>query len=251
MAQEKKKARNKYAVMVVRERDDGTMTNHHIGTALVEAIVILLFAVFVALVCKIVYDSVEIKDLREQIVEQMVKVNDLTDENESLFLENETLNSKVAVLSETVTTKAANEDALSAEEIENALPKGFPLSGSATMEEPKSEENAEGEDGEDKKDEHPILKFKASSGVNVISTGTGTVLSIEDDAEYGNRIIIDHGNGYRSIYRNAGEVLVKEGEELGKGYILFSIGKDNADLGYQITYNDEYIDPMSIINIDG
>ncbi|MCR5502001.1 MAG: M23 family metallopeptidase [Lachnospiraceae bacterium] len=233
---------SKYAVMVVREQDDGEVTNHYVSGVVVEVIFAAAFLLLTVLVCKIIYDSFTIKDLKAQLIDQMAQVNDLTDENESLFLENETLTAKVAVLSETVTTKAANEDALSAEETENALPKGFPLSGTATM-----EENAT----EGTENDNPILKFKASAGVNVISSGTGTVLSIEDDADYGNRIIIDHGNGYRSIYRNAGEALVKEGEILGKGYILFSIGKNNQELGYQITYNDEYIDPMTIINIDG
>ena len=57
----------------------------------------------------------------------------------------------------------------------------------------------------------------------------------------GNKIIIDHGNGYQSVYRNGGVALVKNGEELGKGYILFSIGEDNQDLAYQIIKDDEYI----------
>lgn len=233
-----KKRRNKYAVMLVKEGENGTISSHHIGTALCEFILVVLFLVFAFAAFKIIYDSIVIKDLKNQLVEQIVLVNDLTDENESLTVENATLTSKVAVLSETVTKKTASEDALSQEEIENALPKGFPLSGTATME-------------SSTLNDQPILKFKANTGVNIISSGTGTVLSVEDDAEYGNRIIIDHGNGYKSIYRNSGEVLVKAGEQLGKGYILFSVSEDNQDMGYQITSDDEYIDPSTIIEING
>lgn len=236
--EEKKNKRNKYAVMIIKEQDDGSIKDHHISTGVCEFIVIALFVLVVFFVCKLIYDSVVIKDLRAQLVEQIVLVNDLTDENESLTVENDTLTSKVSVLSETVTKKAASEDALSQEEIENALPKGFPLSGSATM-----------EAGE--LDGKPIAKFKASSGINIICSGTGTVLSVEDDAEYGHRIIIDHGNGYKSIYRNPGEVLVKTGETLGKGYILFSVGSKNQDLGYQIMVDEEYIDPTTFIEING
>ena len=233
-----KKRRNKYAVMLVKERENGTISSHHIGTALCEFIVFILFILFAFAAFKIIYDSIVIKDLRSQLVEQMVIVNDLTDENESLTVENNTLSSKVAVLSETVTKKTASEDALSQEEIENALPKGFPLSGTATMESSTI-------------DDKPIIKFKANTGVNIISAGTGTVVSVEDDAEYGNKIIIDHGNGYKSIYRNSGEVLVKSGDTLGKGYILFSVSEDNQDMGYQITLEDEYVDPSTIIEING
>ena len=236
--EEKKKARNKFAFMLVKEHDDGKITSHHIGSALCEFILIVFFVLFVFALCKLIYDSVVIKDLRAQLVEQIVLVNDLTDQNESLAVENDTLTSKVAVLSETVTKKAASEDAISQEEIENALPKGFPLSGSATME----SGDADGK---------PIVRFKATDGINVVSSGAGEVLSIEEDADYGTRIIIDHGNGYKSIYRNSGEPLVKVGESLGKGYILFSIGNGNQDMGYQIMQNDGYIDPVDMIEILG
>lgn len=238
MEEQNKKVRNKYAVMLVKEGDGGVITSHHIGTAICETVLIALFLVLVFFMCRMIYDHVVIKDLKTQLIEQMAIVNNLTDENESLTVENDTLASKVSVLSETVTKKAVTEDALSQEETENALPKGFPLSGSATME-------------ASTLDDKPIVKFSASVGVNIVSSGSGTVLSIEDDLEYGNRVIIDHNNGYRSIYRNNGEVLVKVGETLGKGYILFSVKDSNREVGYQVMQDEEYINPMDIMEING
>ena len=96
-----------------------------------------------------------------------------------------------------------------------------------------------------------MLKFTAAQGVNVVTTGTGTVSSVDADETYGTKIIIDHGNGYQSIYRNNGISLVKTGEELGKGYILFTVGEENQELGYQIMKDEAYIDPMVIIDING
>lgn len=234
--EQKNKRKNKFALLLVTENEEG-MKQKHISSGVVEAAAIVLFLIVVLIVCRFIYDSITLKDARSQIVEQLVTINNLTDENEALNVENATLSSKVSVLSETVSKKTANEDAISQETVENALPKGFPLSGSATM-----EESSEGD---------PMLIFNAASGVNVISSGTGTVVSVDADTEYGTRIVIDHGNGYTSIYRNAGTALVKSGEELGKGYILFSIGEDNQKLGYQITKDEEYIDPMTIIDING
>ncbi len=234
-----KKKHSKYAVMLIREHEEGVITSHTLGTTLCEAILIAFFALFAFCICKLIYDSITMNKLKSDLVEQMAMVNDLTDENESLSVENDTLTAKVTVLSDTVSKKTATEDALSQEETENAIPKGFPLSGGTTTID------------YSEMDGHPIAKLTASSGVNIISAGTGTVLSIEEDAEYGNRIIIDHGNGYKSIYRNSGEVLVKSGEELGKGYILFSVSGNNTDFGYQIMLNEEYIDPKDVIQIDG
>lgn len=236
MEQQSKK-KNKFALLLVTEKEDGTIKKHVISSTIIEVVAIFLFLIIVAVICKFIYNSITLKDARQQIVDQIVTINNLTDENEALSVENATLSSKVTVLSETVSKKTAAEDAISHETVENALPKGFPLSGSATM-----EEVSEGD---------PMLIFSAAQGVNIITTGTGTVVSVDADAEYGTKITIDHGNGYVSVYRNNGTALVKTGEELGKGYILFTVGEENQKLGYQILQNEEYIDPMQIIDING
>lgn len=235
--EQQSKRRRRFALFLVTEKDDGTMRHRAISATLVEIIAAVLFMILVVIICRFVYDSITIKDARRQIVEQIVTINNLTDENEALAIENSTLSSKVTVLSETVSKKTATEDAISMETVENALPKGFPLSGTATMK--------EAEEGD------PMLIFTAAQGINVITTGTGTVISVDVDTEYGNKIVIDHENGYQSVYRNAGTALVKNGESLGKGYILFSIGEDNQQLGYQIMQDGNYIDPMLLIEISG
>ncbi len=236
MEQEPKR-KSKFALLLVLEKEDGTIKKHTISSAIVEVTAALFFVLAVAIICKFVYDTITLKDARKEIVDQIITINDLTDENEALSVENATLSSKVAVLSETVSKKAATEDAISQETIENALPKGFPLSGSATM--------------KDAQEDEFLLVFTASNGTNVITTGTGTVISVDADEVYGTKIVIDHENGYKSVYRNNGTALVKNGEELGKGYILFSVGEDNQELGYQIMQDDEYIDPMLLIDING
>ena len=231
------KRKSKYALMLVHEKSDGTIKKHTIKSVVVEIAAVVLFILVVVITCKFVYDSIIIKEAKKEIVNQIVTINNLTDENEALSVENSTLSSKVAILSETVSKKTEVEDAISQETIENAMPKGFPLSGSATMK--------EAEEGE------PMLIFIASGEVNVITSGTGTVVSVDADETYGTRIVVDHGNGYQSVYRNSGKPLVKNGETLGKGYILFSMKDDNKELGYQILQNDEYIDPMILIDING
>ena len=231
------RSRTKRTLRLMTEKKDGTIIRRAINSAAIEGAAALLFVVAVAITCKFIYDSITIRDARKTIIEQKTELNNLTDENEALTVENSTLTNKVAVLSEAVSKKAEAEDVLSQETIENALPKGFPLSGSATM--------TQAQEGE------PMLIFSASSGINVVTTGTGIVEVVDADETYGTKIVIDHGNGYRSIYRNGAAALVKQGESLGKGYILFSIGKDNEELGYQITLNEEYIDPMTMIEING
>ena len=235
--EQQSKRKNKYALLLVTQKDEGTMKQYSISPALVEVLAAILFLLVVGVICKFVYDSITLKDARKEIVDQIVTINNLTDENEALTVENATLTSKITVLSETVSKKAATEDAISQETVENALPKGFPLSGSATMK--------EAEEGD------PMLIFSASQGINVITTGTGVVVSVGADETYGTKVIVDHGNGYQSVYRNNGAALVKDGEELGKGYIIFTVGEENQELGYQIMKDEEYIYPMQLIDING
>lgn len=235
--EQQSKRKSKFALLLVTENEQGEMKQHHISSAVVEIAAFFLFLLIVAFTCKFIYDAITLKEARSQIVDQIITINNLTDENEALSVENSTLTSKVTVLSETVSKKAAMEDAYSQETVENALPKGFPLSGSATMQ--------EAEEGD------PMLIFTASQGVNVITTGTGIVVSVDADTEYGTKIVVDHGNGYCSIYRNNGMALVKSGEQLGKGYILFTVGEENQQLGYQIMKDDQYVDPMTLIEISG
>ena len=71
------------------------------------------------------------------------------------------------------------------------------------------------------------------------------------DAKLGNSVTIDHGNGYVSIYRNAGDPLVTEGSEIDKGDIIYVIGEKNTSLGYQIQQDEKYIDPEELIEING
>lgn len=235
--EKKEKRKSKFAMLWVTEKEDGVIKQHIISSRIIESVAIILFLLVVVVICTLVYNNITISNLRNEVVTQLVAINNLTDENEALSVDNNSLSNKISVLSETVSKKAATEDEMSQEAIEDALPKGFPLSGSATM----TEEN----DGD------PLLVFKAAEGINVITTGNGTVLSVDADETYGTRITIDHGNGYCSIYRNSGTPLVKTGDVLGKGYILFSIGEENGTLGYQITYEDACIDPMDMIEING
>jgi murein DD-endopeptidase MepM/ murein hydrolase activator NlpD len=46
-------------------------------------------------------------------------------------------------------------------------------------------------------------------------------------------------------------VLVEEGDTVSRGTALFIIGDKGATLGYQIQYNDEYVNPEDMIEING
>lgn len=160
-------------------------------------------------------------------------------ENEKKELQNqiEGLNEEILVLSETVNQKVQSENELTAVLEAQHLPTVFPLNGSASM-----QEMTEG---------NPMCVFTASAGIMVVATGSGTVMAVNDDSEYGHNVWIDHGNGYVTIYRNKGDVIVKQGDEVVQGTTLFIIGENNTALGYQMMKDNTYISPMEMLAISG
>lgn len=161
----------------------------------------------------------------------------LQDEKVALQEEIAQMTEKITVLSETVNLKAESLEIVQAELDAQSIPVGFPMTGSATI-----QEIVDGD---------PLCIFSGTENTLVVAAANGTVLSIEEDLEYGHKITVDHGNGYTTIYRNKGNVLVKQGDVIFRGFALFIIEKDNLDLGYQITKDGVYVNPMDIISISG
>lgn len=189
--------------------------------------------------------------------EQMIKA--LGDEKAELASQNQVLNNTVAMNLE----KEAEEQAVDAEK---HLPTSFPLTGSATIADPdvffaeemdattayfeailaqKEKENAE----ETQTD--PLTLFVMSEVSDVVAAADGKVMAIVEDPVYKNSVMIDHGNGYITIYKNIADPKVFVGDEVVRGAIIYVGGEDNNYLGYQITYEGQYVDPMHIIAING
>lgn len=160
-------------------------------------------------------------------------------EQEKAELENEivSLNETIKILSNTVNQKTQNENQLSEQLEKQITPTGFPLTGTASM-----ELASEGE---------PMCIFTATDGAMVVAAAGGTITAVNDDAEYGHNIWVDHGNGYVTVYRNSGEVKVKQGETVTQGTTLFLISGENSKLGYQMLKDGAYIDPLEMLAISG
>ena len=166
------------------------------------------------------------------------QIDNLTSENAELMTKNNELQGKVTILSDTINDKVLQEEAREAEIAQGFVPTGFPLKGMASYEERVLEE-------------HPIVVFNASQGTSVLATAKGTVSSIEGDAETGYIIMVDHANGYCSVYRNGSAPKVGEGDEVTTETELFEIEAGKEELGYQIIQNDAYIQPLDMMEIYG
>lgn len=240
----KRKRKTNYTLMLFVDSKEGRIRQMGIGPTLIESVSVTVLAVIVVLLLLCFGFKHRINTLEaeraadmETIEGQAADILKLQEENADLIDLREELTDKVIILSDTINMKVEAEEEQEQVRAQTHMPVGFPMSASASLEE------SAGED--------PMVKLNGTAGNSIIASADGTVVSITTDSSYLHCIKIDHGNGYNSIYRNDGDVMIKEGDEVVRGAILYVIGEDNTELGYQITYDDKYIDPMDLINIDG
>lgn len=233
----KTKRKQSFTLMLFVDSKDGQTRQIGIGPTLIGSAMVIAITAIVILSILYYRDEKRIEELMSQAEMQEQEITQLTEENADLVSLREELTDKVIILSDTVNQKVEEEEAQEQERAQAHMPVGFPMSSSASLEEADSEE--------------PMVKLVGSEGSSIIASADGTVVSITTDSNYLHCVRIDHRNGYNSIYRNDGDVMIKEGDEVVRGAILYVIGEDNTELGYQIMYGEKYIDPMELINIDG
>lgn len=102
--------------------------------------------------------------------------------------------------------------------------------------------------------QHPVLKTYSNNsgieigvpqGTNVHAIAEGTVATIWWLPSYGNLIIINHQNGYRTVYANLSEILVDEGDKVTEGKIIGKSGEsiNGAQVHFEIWKGREKLNP--------
>ena len=245
-----------YTFMIISGDSDGSTKRLHLNHFKTQLLAYTCFAIALAIICYIIYAAMTINTLKGIQTEQRAALETLTNDNSVLEASNEKLETEVEQLKAAI-NKRLEEEQQSQEEAETlAMPTGFPLKGAASMTNAVDDTTATTitELTDENKDEatgNPLVLFTTSEGSSIIASGTGTVLTVTTDAKFGNSVSIDHGNGYISIYRNAGDPLVTEGSHIDKGDIIFVVTKDNTSLGYQIQQDEKFINPEDLIEISG
>lgn len=104
---------------------------------------------------------------------------------------------------------------------------------------------------------HDGVDIKADLGESVKSVEKGIVEKVYEDSFLGMTIIIDHGQGYKSIYSNLdSDVNVKEKQIIKKSTVIGKVGqtsigeiKDEPHIHFMLMLNNKVIDPTSKIKL--
>ncbi|MDD2965476.1 MAG: M23 family metallopeptidase [Bacteroidales bacterium] len=97
---------------------------------------------------------------------------------------------------------------------------------------------------------HEGLDFVASIGAKVYATGDGVVTQAGRNVGdgYGNKIIINHGFGYQTVYAHLSSFKVKEGQKVKRGDLIGLVGNTGLSSGphlhYEVLRNNQNVNPV-------
>jgi murein DD-endopeptidase MepM/ murein hydrolase activator NlpD len=101
------------------------------------------------------------------------------------------------------------------------------------------------------KSPHSGVDLRAGEGTPIQASNSGTVALVDDLFFSGKSVILDHGQGIYSMYFHLSEVLVREGEKIGKGDVLGQVGSTGRSTGphlhWGVRVRGAKVDPFSLI----
>ena len=98
---------------------------------------------------------------------------------------------------------------------------------------------------------HTGIDIGGDMGSDIIAASGGVVECADWVSGYGNYIIIDHENGYKTAYGHCQELLVSEGERVSRGDLIALMGSTGNSTGphlhFEVKYMDAYLNPIEYV----
>ena len=108
---------------------------------------------------------------------------------------------------------------------------------------------------------HPILRYSrmhtgvdwsAPTGTPIVAAGNGTVIKAARESGYGNRVEVQHANGYVTTYNHMSGFArgITEGVRVRQGQVVGFLGSTGLSTGphlhYEVIVNGNFVDPLRI-----
>ena len=95
---------------------------------------------------------------------------------------------------------------------------------------------------------HRGIDIPAPNGTNIYAVESGTVITAGYHGSFGNYLIVNHGNGYASLYAHCSKLYASEGQTVSKGECIAAVGTTGNSYGNHLhleTYiNGVLTDPL-------
>ncbi|MBO4903530.1 MAG: M23 family metallopeptidase [Lachnospiraceae bacterium] len=171
------------------------------------------------------------------------QIEQLQGQIEQLKQEKAELYEQIVSLTDVVAQKQENERSIEQEKVAAAVPNGYPIEGYALIVQDPTVDVGEKVKGR--------VVFNTIIGTAIVASGDGVVAATTEDADFGTQIVIDHGNGYQTVYRCAGSAKVRPGDEVKRQEVLFVITEEDSLFAYEIVKNGEEIEPLDMMDVQG
>jgi murein DD-endopeptidase MepM/ murein hydrolase activator NlpD len=104
-----------------------------------------------------------------------------------------------------------------------------------------------------KKAQHEGLDYHASVGTTVRATNRGKVILARGLYYEGNCVMLDHGNGFVTLYMHLSEIKVQEGDTVSRGQVLGLSGGTGRVTGphlhFAARWQGIYVDPSTLLTL--
>jgi murein DD-endopeptidase MepM/ murein hydrolase activator NlpD len=100
---------------------------------------------------------------------------------------------------------------------------------------------------------HPALDLPSPAAPPVVASDGGTVIVAgwPDNYGYGNRVVIDHGNGYQTLYAHLSNIYVNSGQSVSRGQAIGKMGSTGRSTGthlhFEIHFKGIAVNPLAIL----
>jgi len=100
---------------------------------------------------------------------------------------------------------------------------------------------------------HPGVDISNLGGgpIRASDSGTVTVAGWPDNFGYGNRVVIDHGNGFTTLYAHMSAIYVSVGQTVSKGDVIGAMGSTGRSTGVhvhlEIRRDGTALNPLSLL----
>ena len=99
--------------------------------------------------------------------------------------------------------------------------------------------------------EHPGLDIAVQTDSYIRAAGGGKVVEVGTDEVYGRFVVIDHGEGYSTVYAHTSAQMVEQGQQVREREVIAlsgSSGQSTAPhLHFEIRLNGSAVDPLTMV----
>lgn len=92
---------------------------------------------------------------------------------------------------------------------------------------------------------------RAAPAVFAADGGTVVVAGWPDNYGYGNRVVVDHGNGYQTLYAHLSNIYVSSGQKVSRGQAVGKMGTTGRSTGihlhFEIRFKGIAVNPLAIL----